>query len=274
MHHVATRSAGLRRFLSYESPLTDSNRRRSNEDGVDRQVFADVRAALSFIRCRSTNLGIDATQLVLLGEDSGALLAARAAGEHLPGVIGAVLIGGFYDPNAAGGSSPPDAISVPLLVIHGGADNESPTAQAQSYCGRVVTAGGRCQLVTVADASHRSENWWPNQWHYKQTMAEWLRTVGSPPALPHRPVTGVVQKNIPYRSSPPLALDAYVHRTSAPVPAAAWRAPCVESAFCARVSGKSRENCDAPKKVRPLISSQLAVRPASLPDTATAKVGA
>jgi alpha-L-fucosidase 2 len=32
-------------------------------------------------------------------------------------------------------------------------------------------------------------------------------------------VTGALQKNIPYRSSPALALDAYIPRTSAPVPA-------------------------------------------------------
>ncbi len=181
--------------------------------------LADVRAALSFIRCRSTDFGIDANQLVLLGEDSGAQLAALAARERLPGVIGAVLLGGFYDPNGASGSSPPDAISVPLLVIHGGADNESPTPRAQSYCDRVVTGGGQCQLVTVAGASHRSENWWPNQWHYKGTLAQWLGKLGSLPALPYRPLTGVIQKNLRYRTSPALALDAYVPRTSTSVPA-------------------------------------------------------
>ena len=180
--------------------------------------LADVRAAVSFIRCRSADFGIDANQLVMLGEDSGTQLAALAARERLPGVIGAVLIGGFYDPSVA--SAPPSgAISVPLLVIHGGADGESPPVQAQTYCDRVVTTGGRCQLVTVDGASHRSENWWPNQWHYKGTMAQWLAKLGSRPALPHRPLTGVIQKNLSYRASPVLTLDAYVPRASAPVPA-------------------------------------------------------
>jgi acetyl esterase/lipase len=178
--------------------------------------LADIRAALSFIRCHSKDFGIDANQLVLLGEDSGAELAAVAASERLPGVIGAVLIGGAYEPNAA---PPPPPIKVPVLVVHGTADSESPIAHARNYCDRLSTASGHCQMVAVSGASHRSENWWPNQWHYKQTMAEWLRNVGSAPALPHRPLTGVVQKNIPYRSSPALALDAYVPRTSAPVPA-------------------------------------------------------
>ncbi len=181
--------------------------------------LTDIRAALSFIRCHSTDLGIDANRLVLLGEDSGANLAALATGEPLPGVVGTVLIGGFYDRNVLTSASPPAAIPVPLLVIHGGADNESPIAGAENYCDRVVAAGGRCQFVNVAGASHRSENWWPNQWHYKQTMAEWLAKSGSPPALPHRPSAGVIQKNIPYRVSPTLALDAYVPRTRAPVAA-------------------------------------------------------
>jgi len=181
------------------------------------ESLADVRRALSFIRCRSTDFGIDANQLVLLGEDSGAQLASMAAGEQLPGIIGAVLIGGSYGRNAAGSTRTP--LRVPLLVIHGGADTESPVAEAQNYCDRVVTDGGRCQMVNVAGASHRSQNWWPNQWHYKQTMAQWLGKLGNPPALPYRPAGGIIQKNIPYRSAPELVMDAFVPRTTAPVPA-------------------------------------------------------
>ncbi len=181
--------------------------------------LADIRQAVSFIRCHSADFGIDADQLVLLGEDSGAQLAALLGAEGVPGVIGAVLIGGFFGPNVNPRASPSTALRVPLLVIHGEADNESPTAQAQNYCDRVATAGGRCQLVTVAGASHRSENWWPTQWHYKATMAEWLAKVGSAPASPHRPIAGVIQKNIPYRSSPQLALDAYIPDSTPPVPA-------------------------------------------------------
>ena len=42
-------------------------------------------------------LGVDRDRLVLLGEDSGAHLAALLSAERPPGVIGAALIGGFYD---------------------------------------------------------------------------------------------------------------------------------------------------------------------------------
>ena len=64
--------------------------------------LADIRAALSFIRCRAGELGVDPNRLVLLGEDSGAQLTALLAAERPPGVIGAVLIGGFYDLTATG----------------------------------------------------------------------------------------------------------------------------------------------------------------------------
>jgi acetyl esterase/lipase len=195
--------------------------------------LADIRSAVAFIRCHARDLQIDASQLVLLGEDSGAHLAALLTGERLPGVIGAVLIGGFYDLNQIPSltsditrdvltrASPmtQSASTTPVLVIHGEADNEAPTAQARRYCGRVMQSSTRCQFVEVAGASHRSENWWPTQWHYKQTIVEWLAKVSQPPALAHRPFAGVIQKDIPYRSSPKLALDAFVPRSAAPTPA-------------------------------------------------------
>ena len=171
--------------------------------------LADIRAAVSFIRCHAKDLRIDPNQLLLLGEDSGAHLAALLAAEPLPGVIGSVLIGGFYDLNSIpsvsressrDGSSRASplartaTVTRPLLVIHGGADSESPTDQARSYCDAVVKSGGRCQLVEIAGASHRSENWWPNQWHYKQTMAEWLAKVGRSPAVPHRTSPGSLRR--------------------------------------------------------------------------------
>src|SRR5262249_19793286 len=102
---------------------------------------------------------------------------------------------------------------------HGEADNEAPTDQARRYCDRVVQSGTRCQFVDVAGASHRSENWWPNQWHYKQTIVAWLSKVGHAPAMPHRPMADVIQNDLAYRSSPNLALDAFVPRSGEPTPA-------------------------------------------------------
>jgi acetyl esterase len=196
--------------------------------------LTDIRAAVAFIRCHAKDFRIDPNQLLLLGEDSGAHLAALLAAEPLPGVIGSVLIGGFYDlnsiPSVSREISRDDlsrasplartvAVTKPLLVIHGGADGDSATEQARGYCDAVVKSGGRCQFIEMAGASHRSENWWPNQLHYKQTMAQWLAKVGHSPAVPHRGLPGIPQKDIRYRSSPNLALDAYVSRAERPVPA-------------------------------------------------------
>jgi acetyl esterase len=191
----------------------------------------DVRAALAFIRCHAEDFRIDPDRLVLLGEDSGAQLAALLAAERLPGVIGGVLIGGFYDPGAIlalsrdigrdvlARASPMARAATPmppLLVVHGGADEESPTEHARRYCSQIDRSGGRCQLVEVAGAGHRSENWWPSQWHYKTAIVAWLDALARTPALPHRPLAGVVRKNLLYGPSAKLELDAFLPRASAP----------------------------------------------------------
>ena len=192
---------------------------------------ADIRKAIAFIRCHASAFGVDANRLVLLGEDSGAHLAALLVRAKVAGVIAAVLIGGFYDLTTtpsltrdidrallvrATPSTPANA--VPTLVVHGGSDDEAPASQARTYCDRIVQGGGRCQFVEVAGASHRSENWWPNQWDYKATMVRWLTNVAGKPSA-FQPLSGAVQKDIVYRPSARLGLDAVIPQTSAPVPA-------------------------------------------------------
>ena len=196
--------------------------------------LTDVRAALAFIRCRAAEFGIDANQLVLLGEDSGAQLAALLAAERPTGVIGAVLIGGFYDLGAIPAlsrnidrdvlarASPITRVAPqmpPLLVVHGNADNEAPTGHARRYCSQIAQGGGRCQFLEVAGASHRSENWFPSQWHYKRAMVEWLSALAHVSAFAHRPLGGVVLKDILYSPSAGLRLDAFLPRAGTPVPA-------------------------------------------------------
>ena len=192
--------------------------------------LADLRAALAFIRCRAGEFGVDANQLVLLGEDSGAQLAALLASERPAGVIGAVLIGGFYDLGAIPAltrtidrevlarASPTAraAPQMPVLVVHGGSDTEAPADHARRYCSRLVNEGGRCRFVEVAGASHRSENWWPGQWHYKRAIVEWLSSVAGVRGLTHQPRSGVVLKDIVYSPSLDLRLDAFVPRAAAP----------------------------------------------------------
>ena len=194
-------------------------------------ALADLRAALAFIRCHARTLDVDASRLVLLGEDSGAHLAALLAGERPPGVIGAVLLGGIYDVGSTPAArevngktavrlSPASRIAPgmpPLLVVHGAADSESPVAEARAFCSEVTRAQGRCRLIEVAGASHRVENWWPSQWSYKHEMTRWLADLVPPPA--HRPQPGAVRKDIVFEPRTRLMLDAFVPRGGRPGPA-------------------------------------------------------
>ncbi|MGH8637298.1 MAG: alpha/beta hydrolase [Burkholderiales bacterium] len=198
-------------------------------------ALEDIRGAVRFIRCQARRLGIDPDSLVVLGEDSGAHLAALLAAERLPGVMGAVLVGGFYDLSATpvmtkdldssllARASPIGRIvpkMPPLLVVHGSADTEGPIDQARRYCSTVERAGGRCTLLEVPGASHRSENWWPNQWGYKRNLVSWLAALsgGALPAHEPYPSTTLL-KNVVYSEQPALELDAFVRRAGEPVPA-------------------------------------------------------
>jgi acetyl esterase len=197
--------------------------------------LTDLRTALAFIRCHASEFGIDSSQLVLLGEDSGAHLAAFLVSERPAGVIGAVLIGGFYDleritsvarevePDVLRHASPIRAVAakmLPLLVVHGAADNEAPIDQARDYCDAVNQAEGRCRFREVAGASHRSENWWPTQWSYKQEVAAWISSLARVDGTAYRPYNiGSLHKDILYSPSAGLKLDAFLPGGHKPIPA-------------------------------------------------------
>lgn len=198
------------------------------------EALADLRTSLGFIRCRARDLGIDPEQIVLLGEDAGAQLSALLAAERPAGVIGSVLIGGFYDlralpalspgapPALLERASPSRAVTAgmpPLLVVHGGADSEVPSAQAERYCASVTQAGGRCRFVEVPGASHRSENWWPSQWGYKREVVAWLRTLHGGTPLTYAPREGGVLKDVVFSADPELRLDAGLPGGGTPAPA-------------------------------------------------------
>ena len=201
---------------------------------VDRSL-ADIREALRFIRCRAADLGIDPDGLVLLGEDSGAHLAALLASERPAGVLGAVLVGGFYEreslpieaprDGARGASRLVPAARVhprmpPVLVVHGEADTESPVAGAARYCARINdAAAGRCTLERVPGASHRLENWWPAHWGYKRVLVEWLQDVTGAATLEYVPRAGAVEKDIRFSEGTGLRLDAYTPRFATAAPA-------------------------------------------------------
>ena len=196
------------------------------------ESLADIRSALRFIRCHARDLRTDPDRLVLLGEDSGAHLAALLAVEPPPGVVGAVLVGGFYDlasvPAVKGVDSAllaraspiAGGVKVPLLVVHGDADTEAPPNQARRYCRDVESASRPCQLVEVKGASHRSENWWPGQWTYKRELTAWLSQLVPVPRGAHQPYARTrLLKDVVYDQARDLKLDAFIPRASKPVPA-------------------------------------------------------
>jgi acetyl esterase len=193
--------------------------------------LTDIRAALAFIRCHASDFGIEPNRLVLLGEDSGANLAALLAAERPAGVIGVVLIGGFYnlsgatqshgvrDDELAKATTRAGRGMPRTLVVHGGADSDAPAADAVRYCSRVNDAGGKCEFFEESGASHRVENWWPSQWQYKDALVKWLNDLSPDSSRETAFRKGAVQKDIVYDTSSQLWLDAYVPSSRTTVPA-------------------------------------------------------
>jgi acetyl esterase len=182
----------------------------------------DLQAAVAFTRCHAGDAGVDPERIVLLGEDAGADLAARAALRRTPGVIGAVLIGGLYSgqqseyfgdrPRPLEPSSPRSPRPPRFLVVHGSADTDAPVAQVEAWCRGARTGGAPCELVAVEGAGHRPENWWPDQWGYKARVASWLGAAAGghietmsqrPPADLTSPLPPGLHKRIGYAGASP-----------------------------------------------------------------------
>ncbi|MDX2029858.1 MAG: alpha/beta hydrolase [Blastocatellia bacterium] len=178
-------------------------------------ALGDLRAALDFIRCHAREFQIDANNLALLGEDAGAHLAAMLAAERPAGVKAAALLGGLYAQRASVNSK-----SMPAtLVVHGTNDREASPEQARAFCDAIRAGSGSCAFHPVEGASHRPENWWPNQWGYKQAVVSWLaeqlKWKGSAPAA----MKTRLQKDLVFDAERGLKLDAWTPSGPGPFPA-------------------------------------------------------
>jgi alpha-L-fucosidase 2 len=127
---------------------------------IDYRNSDDIRAAVRYVRCPG-RFNVNG-HMVLVGEDTGAALASRLAGEL--GVQGLVLFGARFEQK-------PDPVEAPVLMVHGASDEESPRAQAESVCSHWK----RCEFFPVAGGIHNFENWHPDQWEWKEAVAAWLR---------------------------------------------------------------------------------------------------
>jgi alpha-L-fucosidase 2 len=179
----------------------------------DSGAAQDVAAAVRFLRCHAAALGVDASRIVLLGEDTGGMLVREAAAALEPTVQALVYVGARYQPVPPIPPSP----SPPQLAIHGSDDRDVPLDDVRAHCDAVRLAGEKCTLVAVGGASHRAENWWPSQWAYKRRLLEWLvTTVGDPG--PHQPRQTRLLKRQIYNRAENLALDFWRPEGAGPFP--------------------------------------------------------
>jgi alpha-L-fucosidase 2 len=182
-----------------------------------KESLDDVRAALAFVRCNAKEFRTDPERIALLGEDTGATLAALLAAEKPAGVKANVLVGGVYEPltNVSRGVSA-------TLLIHGAGDQEVPLEQCRRFFADLREADIDRDFIVVENAIHRPENWRPEQWIYKQPMIGWLNEKLNLKKADHEPYKTTWQKDIPYRivgRQEWLGLDAYVPKGRGPFPA-------------------------------------------------------
>jgi alpha-L-fucosidase 2 len=207
---LETLTAAGYQWVSIDYTLDPANR----DAAVD-----DVVAAIAFVRCHAEALGIDIERVALLGEDTGADLVTRAAARD-PSIAAIVLAGGTFGSAVA-------ARTARALVIHGGDDSEVPFSRAEAWC--KSRASPACDVIAVAGASHRVENWHPVQWIYKPQFMDWLHRVLGPGAAVSQDIDGGVPsaatvgpglvKNITYDEPLGLTLDAWLPEESKPSPA-------------------------------------------------------
>ena len=199
-----------------------------------REAVDDLRAAVVFVRCHAREFQIDADRIALLGEDAGAHVALMLAAGAPAGVRAVVSLGGFYDLTGVASLKSRHELAFlvsaspmkqdlaklpPVLVVHGGADTESPPQHADDFCRAVRASSASCTLTMVDAAIHRPENWWPTQWGYKAALTAWLDKTMKPRAAKYEPYDTTLTKDIVYSAQQGLALDAWRPAGPGPFPA-------------------------------------------------------
>ncbi len=174
------------------------------------------------LRCHASTLRVDLQRVALVGEHSGgdaalrltaylgALRRGRTAQWPAP-PLATVVLAATYD-------DVPAPIAAPTLLVHGTSDSEVPPARAHAVCATAAD-GATCDVIEVAGASHRVENWWPSQWGYKAQVVDWLAArLGTPPpaAWPDDPN---LHKRVVFDDAHGLSLDAWIPEGGGPFPA-------------------------------------------------------
>lgn len=187
----------------------------------------DLVALFQTLRCHGRALGVDPDRVVLIGEDSGGDAALRLTA-HLASLRrgrtarwpapprATVAVGATY-------ADVPAVIEDETLLVHGGADRQPAIERPRAVCATAPDHAD-CDVLEVAGASHRVENWWPNQWpnqwSYKVRMVEWLGARVGPVPPPAWPDDPRLRKRVVFDAANGLALDAYVPDGPGPFAAA------------------------------------------------------
>lgn len=183
----------------------------------------DLVALFQTLRCHGRALGVDPDRVVLVGEDSGGDAALRLTA-HLASLRrgrtarwpapprATVAVGATY-------ADVPAVIEDETLLVHGGADRQPSIERPRAVCATAPDHAD-CEVLEVAGASHRVENWWPSQWSYKARMVEWLGTHVGPVPPPAWPDDPRLRKRVVFDAANGLALDAYVPDGAGPFAAA------------------------------------------------------
>lgn len=190
--------------------------RMGGESGIDVAV-SDLQTAVEFIRCHARELKVDPERILLLGEDTGATMAAMVARDPSARISGQILIGGRYQLLQKPGNKDVSKSPVRTLLVHGTGDSEVAPEEAARYCSGLRAAEQICDFLPVDGGSHRAENWWPSQWGYKARLIEWLDEQ-TEVARGSFQVTQL-RKDIVYDQERGLKLDALIPRGKGPFPA-------------------------------------------------------
>lgn len=183
----------------------------------------DLVALFQTLRCHGGSLGVNPDRVVLIGEDSGGDASLRLTA-HLASLrrgrtarwpappLATVAVGATY-------ADVPAVIEDATLLVHGGADTQPSIERARAVCATAPDHAD-CELLEVAGAGHRVENWWPSQWPYKARMVEWLGTQVGPVPPAAWPGDPRLRKRVVFDPANGLALDAYVPDGPGPFAAA------------------------------------------------------
>jgi alpha-L-fucosidase 2 len=189
--------------------------------------FADVQAAIRWVKAHAAAYKGDPHRLALFGHSAGGHLVCLAGTEptddtSVQAVVGFAPVTDFeYELPIRGGLSKSlqnlldrpqavtaDALAIlreispinrvkqglpPFLIVHGDADKTVPIEESRNFAAKLQASGVTCDLIVIPGAPHRLMSWDQFDPHYADKVIAWLRkTLGetTAPAAPRADQAG------------------------------------------------------------------------------------